>query len=254
MIDFDVSVPNAARMYNYFLDGKDNYAADRQAAEELLERSPDVRTVARENREFLGRAVEFAARRGISQFLDIGSGLPSGENTHQIARRVNPDARVAYVDNDLVVLSHARAILGRDPDVTVIAEDIYHPNLILADPEVRRLINLREPVAIMLVAVLHFVDYRAYQIVDILKQALPAGSCVVISHATADDMPPSERDDAQQVYAGASAPLYLRGRAEITRFFGGLELVEPGVVGVGDWPTPAHAAGRTLAYAGIGLK
>jgi hypothetical protein len=180
--------------------------------------------------------------------------LPTVENTHEIAQRASPDARVLYVDNDLLVLSHARALLEDNPNVAVIAGDLHEPEAILANQETMRHIDYREPVAVLLVAILHFADDRAYEVVDTFKRAMPGGSCLVLSHTSGDSVQTAEKEGAQKIYASASAQLYPRSCAEIARFFDGLELVEPGLAGVGDWRAPVHVAQRTLAYGGVGVK
>lgn len=254
VVGFDPTVPNAARMYDYLLGGKDSFAVDRAAAGELLAHSPDVTAAVRDNRDFLGRAVEFAAGRGIRQFIDIGSGLPTARNTHEIARGAIGDPRVLYVDNDLVVLTHARALLEDDPGVAVMTGDLHEPDAILSGQRASGLIDLREPVAVLLVAVLHFSGDRAYDAVDCLKRAMPAGSCLVLSHASADNVPEHESKGAREIYDGASARLYPRSRGQIARFFSGLDLAEPGLVPAGEWRAPAGTARRALVYAGVGLK
>jgi len=251
----DTSRPNIARMYDYWLGGKDNYAADREAAEELLRLIPESILACRHNRLFLQRAVQFlTTEAGIGQFIDIGTGLPTQNNVHEMA----PDARVVYVDNDPVVIAHANALLVKRATVRAIRGDLRQPRDILADPGLQELIDLGEPVAILLVAIVHFVDdeEEPYRIADALKAAMAPGSYLVISHVTADEIPAAISQDAQRVYRGASAAVTPRSRAQVERFFDGLDLVDPGVVETSAWrpklslPSP----GRVLSYAGMARK
>jgi S-adenosyl methyltransferase len=237
VLGFDTSVPNPARMYDYFLGGKDHFPADKAAAEQLLATVPLTRVGARENRAFLQRAVGFlAGEAGIRQFLDIGTGLPTQGNVHEVAQAVAPDARVVYVDNDPIVHAHANALLSGDNTASILG-DLRDPDGILADPETNRLIDFRQPVAILLVAVLHFIRDREDPagIVARLKAAMAPGSYLVISHATGDLYPREIGAEATKAYDRATAPLVLRTRAEIERFFDGLELVPPGLVQLSRW-------------------
>ena len=267
----DTSVPNVARIYDYLLGGKDNFAADRDAAGELLSLLPDAQTACHHNRVILQRAVRYlAGQAGIRQYIDIGTGLPTQGNVHEIVQGINPDARVAYVDYDPVVVSHARALLATAPTVAVINGDLRSPDKILADPGLRTLIDFSEPVAVLLVAILHFIadDEHPHQIADTLKAAMPPGSYLVLSHITADEVPGETSRKAQSVYGRATAPVFPRSRKAIRRFLDGLETgFEPGITDVGrpqPWappapgePEPAHPLvfeGRTLIYAGVGKK
>ncbi|GIH27348.1 hypothetical protein Aph01nite_56580 [Acrocarpospora phusangensis] len=233
-VTIDVKVPNVARMYDYYLGGKDNTLADRECAEEVIRKVPQTRDIAWANRRFLGRAVRhLAGERGVDQFIDIGAGLPTRENVHQVAQRANADARVVYVDNDPVVLVHARALLARDAQTLAIPGDARRPLDILADAELRALLDLTRPVAVLLVAVLHFVtdEEDPYGAVRSLMAALPSGSCLVVSHV--------ERvrslEAAAKEYARASSPAVLRSAAEVAAFFEGLTLIEPGLVRLKHW-------------------
>jgi O-methyltransferase involved in polyketide biosynthesis len=250
-------VPNVARIYDYLLGGKDHFAADREAAEQLIRAIPDVAMFARQNREFLGRVVRYLAREaGIRQFIDIGTGLPTQGNVHQVAHDVDPGVRVVYVDHDPVVISHARALLAQhEPNVAAISGDLRDPAQILADPELRSLISPDEPVAVLLIAVMHFLpdaDGPA-AITDALMSAVPPGSYLALSHITAENVPAEANDQAKAVYDSATAQPHPRTRDELTRLFNGLQIVDPGVVDVAAW----HAdppSGRTLAYGGVGRK
>jgi S-adenosyl methyltransferase len=260
-IPFSVSIPNAARIYDYFLGGKDNYIVDRIAAQRMVEVLPGIAGACRGNREFLQRAVRFlAGEAGIRQFLDIGTGLPTMGNVHEIAQEITPGARVAYVDYDSGVLTHARAILATSPDVAVIEGDLRSPDAILAEVGMRRLIDFRKPVALLMVAVLHFVgdDEDPYGNVRALVGALPGGSYLALTHSTADDVPAEVTEEMVNTYANASAQVTPRTYADVRRFFEGLELVAPGLVNVADWrPQPGSyqpSEGRSLVYGGVAVK
>ncbi|MEV6860095.1 SAM-dependent methyltransferase [Streptosporangium subroseum] len=236
----DSTTPNVARMYDHYLGGKDNYAADRACADEVIRQAPHVITMARENRLFLGRAVRYLADEvGINQFLDIGAGLPTRENVHQVAQRFAPDARTVYVDNDPVVLSHGRALLMSDDHTWVIKQDLRAPDKILDAVGALGLLNLSRPVAVLLVAVLHFItdDEDPYRIVKTLMNGLAPGSHLVISHM--ERRPDLETAAAN--YRHASSPVILRSTEDVSRFFDGMELLDPGLVGVCDWH-PEHVA------------
>ena len=232
-LGFDTSVAHPARIYDYFLGGKDNFPADKAAAEQVLAVVPETRVGARENRAFLQRAVRFlAAEAGIRQFLDIGTGLPTQGNVHEVA----PEARVVYVDNDPIVHIHATALLG-GPDTASLLADLRAPEEILDHPETQRLIDFDRPLGLLLVAVLHFIRDQEDPagIVARLVGAIAPGSYVVVSHATGDLVPPDIGSKATKAYDRASAPLVLRTQAEIERLFDGLELIEPGVVQLCRW-------------------
>lgn len=257
--DFNTSVPNVARIYDYLLGGKDNFGADRQAAEELLEAVPDAAVAARQNRDFLRRAAGFLARDcGIRQFIDIGTGLPTRGNVHEIVQHFTPDAHVLYVDNDPVVVTHAQALLADNATTVAINRDLRDPDQILSHPALRALIDIAAPVAVLLIAVLHFVKDSdgVYEIVQRLKDAMAPGSYLVVSHVTGDDLPAEAAERARELYENSTAPGVVRTHQEITRFFDGLEIVPPGVVNVSSWRAglPARKPGRTIFYAGVGRK
>ncbi|WP_422770072.1 SAM-dependent methyltransferase [Plantactinospora sp. WMMC1484] len=236
----DTTVAHPARRYNYWLGGKDNFAADRASGDQVAAVFPTVKRAARENRTFLRRTVGFLAREaGIRQFLDIGTGLPTADNTHQIAQRIAPESRIVYVDNDPLVMSHARALLTSSPEgrSAYIERDLREPGSILDAPELHATLDLTRPVGLTLVAILHFVrDFEdPYGVVGRLVRALPAGSYLVMSHGTYDGLPAeavAKLEAANAATGGLSQP---RSREEFSRFFTGLDLVEPGVVPVGDW-------------------
>jgi len=256
--DIDPSIPNPARIYDALLGGKDHYSVDRKAAEAILDAAPQARQGARENRAFLQRAVRYLAREGIRQFLDIGTGLPTQGNVHQIARQVAPDARVVYVDHDPVVHAHANALLANNSPATLaVLADLREPEAILDHPGVRGLLDLARPVGVLLVAVLHFVTDAEDPagIIARLRDAMAPGSYLVVSHATGD-FHPQAGAQVTQVYQHASAPLVLRSREAIGRFFRGFDLVEPGLVQPAAWrpdPGPVSPSAGGF-YSGVGQR
>jgi hypothetical protein len=238
-VDADLSRPNPARIYDYALGGFANFVADRAAFEALVDTYPDAQHAPRANRAFLRRAVTFLARQGIDRFLDIGSGLPTAGNAHEAAQRVNPKARVVYVDNDPVAVDYSQDILAREgPDrVAAIEADLRDPAAILSHRETRRLLAGRRPVALLLAAVLPFLpdDDEARHAVRTLTAALPAGSYLVITHGTYDGVPAGTLAQFTRLYERTTSPLVFRPRAMIEGFFDGFELVEPGLVFVPAW-------------------
>jgi len=247
-------------MYDYYLGGKTHFAADREAADQVLAVLPEGRDMAVANRAFLGRAVRFLAGTGIRQFIDIGTGIPSPGNTNEVARACAPDARVVYVDNDPIVIAHSRALLSGHGSgaTTVIQADLRAPAGLLGHPDLLRVIDFTQPVAILLVAVLHFIrdSEQPAAAVEQLKQAMAPGSYLVISHGT-QDFHPVRAAEAVRFYERASAPFVLRPKSEISAFFDGLELLEPGLVQLPLWrPSAGPPAGldRVWLYAGAGQK
>jgi hypothetical protein len=237
----DTSVAHPARVYDYWLGGKDNFAADREAAERVLAVTPGLRFRVRANRAFLGRATWFlAADAGVRQFLDIGTGIPTGDNTHEVAQRAAPDARVVYVDNDPIVLLHAQALLRSSPQgaTDYVQADLRDPGLIL--DRATGILDFGQPVAVMLLGVLHLVQDAEdpWGIVARLMDAVPAGSYLAISHPALDIH--HGQAEAQRVYnERVATPQTLRTREQVARFFAGLDLVEPGLVQVHQWrPDP----------------
>jgi SAM-dependent methyltransferase len=236
----DVERPSVARIYDYLLGGAHNFASDREVARQALAVKPDLRTQAFANRDFLGRAVEYLSGLGIRQFLDIGSGIPTVGNVHEIARRTEPQARVTYVDRDPVAVAHAQAILAGDPYTAVIQGDLRDPERVLAHPNTRAMLDLEQPVAVLLVAILHVIPDSddPYGIVAALHRAVAPGSYLVIAHGTADEAG-DEATGLQAVSRNTDIPLSLRSRSQVTRFFDGWDLVDPGVVWAPQWhPRP----------------
>lgn len=250
----DTSVPHPARRYNYWLGGKDNFEADRESGDAMAASFPTIRISALENRRFLGRAVGYLAREaGIRQFLDIGTGIPTADNTHEVAQGIAPESRVVYVDNDPIVLAHARALLTSSADgaTAYIDADLRDPERILTHPELLRTIDLSRPVGLMLVAVLHFVPDGddPYALVRRLLDALPAGSYLAASHATHDYLPPQVAEEARAAAKGGGPHglINLRTRAEFTGFFTDLDVVEPGITSVAEWRAESEPQPRTSA-------
>jgi hypothetical protein len=236
----DTAKPHAARVYDFYLGGKDHFAADRETGQALMRVVPTIRAAARENRAFLGRAVRFlVAEAGIRQFLDIGTGLPSANNVHEVAQGLVPSCRVVYVDNDPIVLAHARALLTSSPQgkTAYIHADLREPEKILADPVTTATLDFSQPIALMLVAVLHFVPDEAQprRIVDTLLDALPSGSYFVATHVTPEHDPEGV-GGLERTYQAAGLPAQARVAEDFAELaFRGLELVDPGLVLVSEW-------------------
>jgi S-adenosyl methyltransferase len=254
----DVSVPNVARIYDFILGGKDNFEADRAAAAQLLAVIPGGPGPARMNRAFLGRVVHFlAAERGIRQFLDIGSGLPTAANVHEIAQAADPDARVVYVDNDPVVVLHAMALLeDRARGVVAVRGDLRDPAAVTASPAVRELIDFSQPVAVLMFAVLHFVsdaDDPAALVAGFADVMAP-GSALALSHITDENIGEGAARAGRAVYQSSSAPIVPRSRAQIEAFFDGLDLLPPGVTGISHWPGPDPGGAELHFYGGVAVK
>ena len=259
----DTSKPHPARVYDYFLGGKDNFAADREVARQALAVAPSFRTAVRENRAFLGRAVRYLAQEaGITQFLDLGSGLPGVGNVHEVAQAVRPGARVVYVDNDPIVLAHGRALLTSTPEgrCAYLKADIRDPEYILSHPVTTGTLDFSRPVALILNAVLHFFadDEAPGKIAETLLAALPSGSHVAASHGTAEYSPRQRVEGGVRAYQQGGMPVHMRDSSEFADLaFKGLTLVPPGVVVVSEWrrepdsaiPPPAEEVGINGAVA-----
>jgi hypothetical protein len=257
----NTAVAHPARRYDYWLGGKDNFAADRQSGDAVAEAFPTVRTAAIENRRFLRRAVTYLAREtGIRQFLDVGTGIPTANNTHQVAQAIAPESRIVYVDNDPIVLVHARALLTSTPEgaTAYLDADLREPAKILEDPQLHATIDLTQPVGLMLVAILHFVkdEDDPYGAVARLVAAMPAGSYLTATHATNDYMPPETSSAVNEADNRTRVPFQFRGRDAFARFMDGMELVPPGIVSVAEWRAenevpPRPSAAETAVYGAV---
>jgi len=258
MPDFDTSVPHIARVYDYWLGGKDNFAADRVMGERTLQAYPNLVFSVRANRAFLARAVRFLAGQGIRQFLDIGTGIPTANNTHEVAQRIAPDSRIVYVDNDPVVLSHAKALLKSTPEgaCAYLDADLRDPDAILA--AAAQTLDFGQPVAVMLIAVMHFVgdDAQASAIMRRLTAACVPGSYVALSHAASDIDAAQMAEMIRRLNESTAEKTTLRDRAGVTRLFDGLELVEPGVIRAAEWrpDTDLEAASPAALWGGVARK
>lgn len=252
--DIDTTVPHTARVWNYWLGGKDYFAVDRAVGDEVLVAMPDVPEAARQDRAFMNRAVHhLAGEEGVRQYLDIGTGLPTANNTHEVAQAEAPDARIVYVDNDPLIMAHARALLTSAPEgvTDYVHADLRDPATILA--EAGRTLDFGRPIAITLLGVLnHILGDEAYDIVQRLKDAVPSGSYLVISHPTAEVRGDEVEEAMRRWNEGGATPIRTRTPAEIARFFEGLGLLEPGIVSLSLWrpnrsdigePQPVHGFG-----------
>ncbi|MEU0243471.1 SAM-dependent methyltransferase [Streptomyces sp. NPDC006235] len=252
----DISVPSVSRMYDYYLGGSHNFEVDREAARRAMEFMPGLPKIMQANRAFMRRAVRYAAGLGIGQFLDIGSGIPTFGNVHEVAQAARPGARVVYVDHDPVAVAHSEAVLEGNDDAAVVAADLLKPQEILRSPEVERLIDLNQPVALLLVAILHFVEDEddPYGAVAELGEALAPGSLLVLTHASYEGipLPPERAGGAVNVYQDIRNPLIMRSREEIARFFKGYDMVEPGLVAMPRWrPDTAPEDEDPYAFSGF---
>jgi S-adenosyl methyltransferase len=261
----DPGKPSPARLYDYYLGGTTNFPADREAAERIRADLPEISDLAWANRGFHQRAARWLTeQRGIRQFIDIGSGLPTQGNTHQVIQNVSKRATVVYVDNDPMVLAYASALLTDDGTTAVIHADLREPDSVLDNPELRALIDFSQPIGLLMTAVLHFVADGSdpWGLVDRYVRALAPGSYLAVSHVTADNVPQRGLTTGLAEYAKATENIYLRPRAEVERFFGGVELVapyegsEPRLVFLGEWgaedPRLADSDGSRWGYCGVG--
>jgi O-methyltransferase involved in polyketide biosynthesis len=257
---FDPGVPNPARMWNYWLGGKDNFAADRSAAERVLEVMPSMPLIARAARLFLIDAVhQLVTEHGVRQFLDIGTGLPTADNTHDVAQRVAPESKIVYVDYDPVVLTHAQALLTSSPEgqTDYIQADLRDTDTILKGAA--RTLDLTRPVAVLLIAVLHFIPDTddPYAIVARLMDAVPSGSYLVMAHAASDIIPEATAEMARRYNQMSSASITPRNRDQVARFFDGLDLLPPGLVPISRWGLSGQIdphTGGLVGYCGIARK
>ena len=260
----DTSAPNVARIYDYILGGKDNFAADREAAQQLLAAQPDIAGVVRDNRSFIGRVVRFlAGEAGIRQFLDLGAGLPTQDSVHEMAQAIAPDARVVYIDNDPVACSHGQALLGPRDRVGFALGDLRRPAEILQHPEVLARLDFSQPVGVLCACALHFVpdEEKPHQVIAAYRDALAPGSYLAITHGSTAETPEDDPDglieSVRSVYQNASAQLHVRPVKEIGRFFDGFEILDPGVVWMASWrPDPGirPAGRRNSLFGGVGRK
>jgi len=227
--------PSVARLYDFFLGGHHNYAADRELGRQLIQAEPNARMIVRENRNFLGRAVRYLSDAGVRQYLDLGSGIPTQDNVHEIAQRCDPESRVVYVDNDLGVVAHSKHLLRGNPLASVISADLRQPDLVLGHPEVRRLIDFGQPVGLLLSGVLHFIpdDDDPWRITRVLHDVLAPGSYLVLGHASHEGT--VTRAVLTAYNRSVSTASNFRSRDEILRFFDGFDLTEPGLVPMTQW-------------------
>ena len=254
----DPEIPSAARMYDYYLGGAANFAADRTAADQLIAQVRDVKLIARTNRAFLRRAVRWLTEQGVDQFLDLGSGIPTVGNVHEIARRTNPDVRVVYVDNDRTAVEHARHLLADDLHATALHADLRDPNYLHHQLTARGVLHLGRPVALLACAVLHFLPdtENPAAILAAYRRHLAGGSWLVISHGTADQRPTRDVQAGLDSYAHTATPVTPRTRAQVVELFTGSRPVEPGVVWAPQWhPDPGTEAvdepERSSTWAGV---
>lgn len=262
----DTEQPNLARMYDYYLGGSYNFAVDRDRAEQVCGVLPCMNMLARSNRGFLRRAVRFMAGVGVSQFIDIGAGIPTAENTHDVAQAGNPDARVVYVDNEPVAVTHGKRILRDTPGTVMIQADVREPAAVLGHPEVAALIDFSQPVGVLLCGVLVFIPDDAdaagtAALMGAYRSALVSGSYIAVSHLTHDEADEETREQVDTmvgVYRGGGEHLYVRDQETLARWFDGLELVPPGVTLMDEWHPDQHRSvdpdspARWLGYGGVG--
>ncbi|MFJ7269208.1 SAM-dependent methyltransferase [Streptomyces sp. NPDC099050] len=264
----DISVPSVSRIYDYYLGGSHNFEVDRQAARRAMEFMPGLPKIMQANRAFMRRAVRYAVAGGVTQFLDIGSGIPTFGNVHEIAQAASPEARVVYVDHDPVAVAHSQAVLAGTERTGVVAADLRKPQDILAAPEVAQGLDLSRPVALLLVAVLHFLEDtdEPYAAVAQLRDALAPGSLLILTHASYEGIPLSEEvaSGTVGVYRDIRNPLVMRDAEQIRGFFDGFGLIEPGLVSMPDWrpDTTGGQEGESAdedpyafsGFAGVGRK
>ncbi|GAA4890690.1 SAM-dependent methyltransferase [Streptomyces coeruleoprunus] len=258
----DISVPSVSRIYDYYLGGSHNFEVDREAARQAMRFMPGLPKIMQANRAFMRRAVRYAVAEGVTQFLDIGSGIPTFGNVHEVARQASPDARVVYVDHDPVAVAHSRAVLEGDEQSAITAADLRKPQDILGSPEVTGLLDLERPVALLLVAVLHFLedDDQPHRAVAELRDALAPGSLLILTHASYDGVPVPEEQAGRAVgvYRDIRNPLVMRPREDVARFFDGFTMVEPGLVAMPHWrpenPPEQEDPYAFSGFAGVGRK
>ena len=250
--EVDIDRPSAARVYDYYLGGSHNFAVDREMAREAIADWPELPRIMQDNRAFMRRAVRLCTAAGIDQFLDVGSGIPTAGNVHEVAQAENPAARVVYVDIDPVAVAHARALLADDPRTGVVHADFLDVNAVLDAPDTRTVLDLDRPVALLVVALLHFVgdERRPGEALARYRDALVPGSHLVLSHASADGVP-QVADDHVALYRRTATPMSMRPRDEVVRFFDGFTLLDPGVVGIPLWRPDGRGPRRARAQPGV---
>jgi hypothetical protein len=254
--DINVGVPSAARVYDYLLGGAHNFDADRLVGEKVLSVQPNGRQIARSNRAFMGRAVRFMVARGIRQFLDLGSGIPTVGNAHEIAQDADPQCRVMYVDYDPIAVAHSELILEGNPLAVVVDADLTQPEAVLKNSTVRNFLDFSKPIGLLMVAVFHFVpdSKQPGEIIKRYVEAVPSDSYVAISHLTADHMA-EEMAGVVEAMKNSRDPMYFRGYADVAALFDGLDVVEPGVVSAPLWHKDyGEDIDQEGVYAGVGIK
>jgi hypothetical protein len=253
--EINVDVPSAARVYDFLLGGGHNFAADRAVGEIVLRVQPQGRQIASSNRAFLSRAVRYLVDQGITQFLDLGSGIPTVGNVHEVAQQANPDCRVAYVDYDPVAVAHSQLMLRGNDKATVIDADLTQPEQVLDSPDVHKFIDFNEPIGLLMVAVFHFVpdEKRPSDIVAKYRSVLPTGSFLALSHLTADQMP-GESVGVVEAMRNSRDPMFFRSYGEVAPLFDGFDLVPPGVVNASRWHADGIADDQDGIYVGVGRK
>jgi hypothetical protein len=260
--EIDLNRPNAARMYDYLLGGYHNFAVDRMIVQKTLELFPDTALHARVSRRILARSVRFMVEQGIDQFLDIGSGIPTAGSSHEVARSLNPEARVVYVDIDPVVVAHSKAILKDTPNTAVLRGDVRRTEQIFKDESVVRLLDFNRPLGLVMILLLHFVndDAEAYRCVAELRNKSVSGSYMILSHGTFEEAPADIVKLFQQITSQTTTPHKYRSKAEIEAFFTGFEILEPGIVHLPLWHPESpddpllKEPGRSMSYVGMGRK
>ncbi|UGY94542.1 SAM-dependent methyltransferase [Streptomyces gobiensis] len=258
----DLSKPSVSRIYDYYLGGSHNFEVDREAARQAIEAFPGLPKIMQANRAFMRRAVRYAVDQGITQFLDIGSGIPTFGNVHEVAQAASPQARVVYVDNDAVAVAHSRAVLEGDDTTEVLAADLRSPQDILGSPEVSRLLDLERPVALLLVAVLHFIkdEEDPWKAISQVREAFAPGSLLILTHASTEGGPRTsdQGDEISKIYSNVGSRLMMRSHAEVARFFEGFELIDPGLVSMPNWrpegPVDQEDPVVFSGFAGVGRK
>ncbi|MFS8101252.1 SAM-dependent methyltransferase [Lentzea alba] len=261
-LGIDTNVPSMARVYDYILGGAHNFAADRQVGSQIEKLVPGLPSVARLNRRFLGRAVNFLMDQGIRQFLDIGSGIPTVANVHEVAQERDPEARIVYVDKDPVAVAHSELMLSGNKNAGVVQADMRDPDAVLASPELQRLLRFDEPIGLLMLLMLHWVpdEDDPHKLVARYRDALPAGSFIVMTHVSEDQADQKVDQAVDVVNRSKSDQMTMRTHGQVNALFDGFELVEPGLVGCGEWRPSGpgdiadEAAMNMFLYAGVGRK